>query len=559
MSLALAPIKTGPSLAAQAPALAVLLSEEFGTPFTLFDAVTGGTLVSQESGKIDLNAIDLVANLSSRDTAQAAAMGEGRYRLALLLRDEGRPAVAAVGFLSGFARQRHDSVQEQERLVKWARAVGQRLETMHRSAAGSSTSDHRLPQAWEALFALNSLLRRSRIHQDPGRGQRRILQSAATLLDVQSLAWVPHNPAQPIHVLGQSVITPRECRQLAMQLERSSDWDSSGVLVANQCRAKGWAAYQGPLESLLAIRVAEEDMSGYLIAFNKQARASASPGGHEVIPGRARGASTSTSAVPARPGVFRRSDAALVTPLLALMGMQLRAGCRFRELKDFVVGLARSLTSAIDAKDKYTYGHSERVARIAVELGREQELQEDELSNVYLAGLLHDIGKIGIRDSVLGKQGPLSPEETQHIQEHVMTGYHILAGLSQLRDVLPGVLHHHERYDGKGYPDGLAGEKIPLLARILAVADSFDAMSTQRPYRAALAEARVEQILRDGAGSQWSPRVIQAYLRCKDRLRAIHQRGVGESLRCALDGALGDAAKNLDGSSTSLPAMAAVR
>ncbi len=163
---------------------------------------------------------------------------------------------------------------------------------------------------------------------------------------------------------------------------------------------------------------------------------------------------------------------------------------------------------------------------------------EDELSDIYLAGLLHDIGKIGVRDEVLTKRGPLTDEEFKHIQQHVVIGHRILADLHAISHLLPGVLYHHERYDGAGYPEGLKGDAIPLLARILAVADSFDAMSTSRPYRTAMPLERVDEILRQGAGTQWDPLVIDAYVRCRDRLTAIRQRGLGESLRDALDGAL---------------------
>jgi HD-GYP domain-containing protein (c-di-GMP phosphodiesterase class II) len=117
-------------------------------------------------------------------------------------------------------------------------------------------------------------------------------------------------------------------------------------------------------------------------------------------------------------------------------------------------------------------------------------------------------------------------------------GHRILADLHAIAHLLPGVLYHHELYDGSGYPEGLKRDEIPLLARILAVADSFDAMNTSRPYRAALGPERVDQILREGSGIQWDPLVIDAYFRCRDRLGAIRQRGLGESLRNALDGAL---------------------
>src|SRR5262249_59049645 len=135
---------------------------------------------------------------------------------------------------------------------------------------------------------------------------------------------------------------------------------------------------------------------------------------------------------------------------------------------------------ACDAKDSYTYGHSERVARIAVELGRELGLQEEELSDVFLAGLLHDIGKIGIRDAVLSKPGPLTPEEFEHVKQHVTIGYSILQNLRPIVHLLPGVRNHHERYDGEGDPDRLAGDALPLLATIPADAHAYESDATNR-------------------------------------------------------------------------------
>jgi HD-GYP domain-containing protein (c-di-GMP phosphodiesterase class II) len=223
---------------------------------------------------------------------------------------------------------------------------------------------------------------------------------------------------------------------------------------------------------------------------------------------------------------------------VALLGLHARAARRYQDLKELLVGLTRSLTAALDAKDSYTFGHSERVARVAVELGRELGLSPDDLSDIYLAGLLHDVGKIGVRDNVLTKPGPLTREEYEHIKLHVTVGYNILSELHPIRNLLPGVLWHHERWDGQGYPHGLAGEAIPLLARVLAVADAFDAMSTARPYREAMPPHRVEEILAAGAGTQWDARVIEAFQRCRQKVHAIRQRGVGESLCVAIDSAL---------------------
>src|SRR5262249_10337019 len=158
--------------------------------------------------------------------------------------------------------------------------------------------------------------------------------------------------------------------------------------------------------------------------------------------------------------------------------------------------------------------------------------------DVFLAGLLHDIGKIGIRDAVLSKQGPLTAEEFEHVKQHVTIGYSILQNLRPIVHLLPGVRNHHERYDGEGYPDGLAGDAIPLLARILAVADSYDAMTTNRPYRESMPVQQVEKILLEGAGGQWDKRVIDAFQACRQKIHGIRQRGVGESLRLALHDAL---------------------
>jgi putative nucleotidyltransferase with HDIG domain len=224
-------------------------------------------------------------------------------------------------------------------------------------------------------------------------------------------------------------------------------------------------------------------------------------------------------------------------PIAALLGGQSRLARRHGHLQELFTGLVRSLTMAIDAKDAYTFGHSERVARIAVELGRELRLPEAELNALYLGGLLHDIGKIGVRDSVLNKTGPLSPEEAEEVRQHVHIGHRILADIDALSHLLPLILHHHERIDGTGYPAGLQGEAIPLLARVLAVADSFDAMNTPRSYRATLTRPQIEETLKQGAGSQWDARVIGAFFLAKGRIQAIQQRGIGESVCLAFDGA----------------------
>jgi HD-GYP domain-containing protein (c-di-GMP phosphodiesterase class II) len=161
------------------------------------------------------------------------------------------------------------------------------------------------------------------------------------------------------------------------------------------------------------------------------------------------------------------------------------------------------------------------VARISVRLAKELGCESEMLHTLYMAGLLHDIGKIGIDDAVLRKPGKLTDEEFEHIKQHPELGYRILADIKQLADVLPAVLHHHEQWDGRGYPFKLAGDQIPFIARIVAVADAYDAMTSDRPYRRGMAVERVEQMFKNGAGAQWDPEVIDAYFTVKDEIRAM--------------------------------------
>jgi HD-GYP domain-containing protein (c-di-GMP phosphodiesterase class II) len=154
-------------------------------------------------------------------------------------------------------------------------------------------------------------------------------------------------------------------------------------------------------------------------------------------------------------------------------------------------------------------------------------------------GLLHDVGKIGVDDSVLKKTGPLTPDEYKQIQAHVDIGVHILADLKKLSHLLPGVKHHHESLDGTGYPAGLAGDAIPYEARILAVADAYDAMSSTRPYRRRLTPTQIDDILKRGSGSQWDPKIIDALFTARMDLEMIRQKGLGESLQVAVSGTLG--------------------
>jgi putative nucleotidyltransferase with HDIG domain len=184
------------------------------------------------------------------------------------------------------------------------------------------------------------------------------------------------------------------------------------------------------------------------------------------------------------------------------------------EIRDMFTQTVRSLASAVDAKDPYTAGHSVRVQVIAKELGEELGVSEDDLEALEWGGLLHDIGKIGVPDAVLLKQGDLTREERITMNAHPVKGEEIIRPVKRLAPELPVIRHHHEWYNGSGYPDGLLGEQIPWLARILHVADSFEAMTAARPYRMTpLPEEVALNELRKWSGIQFDPKVVAAFER----------------------------------------------
>jgi HD-GYP domain-containing protein (c-di-GMP phosphodiesterase class II) len=218
---------------------------------------------------------------------------------------------------------------------------------------------------------------------------------------------------------------------------------------------------------------------------------------------------------------FGAVEGSLLSSVATLIGVHAGNRDLFEQRKQLFESSVYALTSAIDAKDPYTCGHSDRVARVAVRLAKQLGCEAEELNAIYLGGLLHDIGKIGIDDAVLRKPDKLTADEYEQIKLHPALGEQILKGVPQLAHVLPIVRHHHETWDGNGYPDRLATDACPKLARITAVADAIDAMGSDRPYRKGMPIEEVESILRNGAGKQWDPRVIAAYFAVREDVQAI--------------------------------------
>jgi len=213
---------------------------------------------------------------------------------------------------------------------------------------------------------------------------------------------------------------------------------------------------------------------------------------------------------------FDSTDAKLFNSVAGGCAVFIENGRLFKDLKELFIGSLKALTSSIDAKDTYTHGHSERVAYIsrwiAERLSWQEPLDEEQIHKIYLAGLLHDIGKIGIEEAVLRKKGKLTEQEFDRIKKHPSIGAGILREIRQMRDIVPGVLCHHERVDGKGYPNGLMGEEIPLTGKIVGLADSFDAMTSKRTYRDALTVEQALAEIERGLGTQFDEKIGRIFL-----------------------------------------------
>ncbi|HOI91231.1 MAG TPA: GAF domain-containing protein [Candidatus Rifleibacterium sp.] len=209
---------------------------------------------------------------------------------------------------------------------------------------------------------------------------------------------------------------------------------------------------------------------------------------------------------------FDGSDLDMLVTLASQISVSLYNAQLYEDLEASYLSAVRALANSIDAKDAYTRGHSERVARYSMEIGRVMGLTGDEIKNLHIGALLHDIGKIGIAEAIINKSSRLTDEEYQEIKTHPSRGASIIEPAKFLKEKVPLIKYHHERFDGKGYPDGLKGEEIPLMARIVCCADSFDAMTSKRAYRDTmpLEEARKELIR--CSGSQFDPRVVNAFL-----------------------------------------------
>ena len=190
-----------------------------------------------------------------------------------------------------------------------------------------------------------------------------------------------------------------------------------------------------------------------------------------------------------------------------------------KENHELFMGTIRAMAQAIDAKDPYTRGHSMRVNRYSVILAKQLGLRGAQLREIHVSSLMHDLGKIGINDEILQKPGKLSDEEFEVMKTHTVLGANIVAPIRQMKRIIPGMRWHHERMNGQGYPDGLTGDQIPLMARIIAVADTFDAITTHRPYQTAMTFDEALKVLERLKGDSLDPKIVEAFF-------AVYEQGL---------------------------------
>ena len=491
--------------------LAKRLNLEFGAPVGLFDA-SAGVWVARVGASAELFP-------AIGPTVSGPVKGQGRVMVVREEHSEGAiwlflpvdcgagPLVAAVGFESSHGERSRKGVLgpccPEPALRAWGQSIATLLreQVASRSQGANSPTSPRSHEGGERLI-IARLIRRLRISDPPEKFQQLATNALRTAMNVQGLAWIPCHHAEPVVASGEVANLQGEGYRVLLPGPHQKEV----VRIENQFLPRS----DEDIRRLVAASADSHNSVGWLIAIN-----------------------------PLDDRQFTTTDTELLQPAASLIATQQTNARVYADLKELLFGVIRALTAAIDAKDPYTSGHSERVARIAVRLAEEIGMTPNQRGDLYLMGLLHDVGKIGVDDEVLKKTGPLTPDEYRRIQAHVEIGVHILTDLKKLNHLLPGVRHHHESLDGTGYPCGLAGEAIPFEARILAVADSYDAMSSTRPYRRRLTLMQIDEILKKGSGIQWDPKIIDALFSCRMDLEMIRQKGLGESLQLAVSDMLG--------------------
>jgi len=370
-------------------------------------------------------------------------------------------------------------------MLEWLLNREQAVATAQNELSNLSTN---LTTTYEELSLLYSISGSMKVTQKPEDFLLNVCQELKEVMDIAAACAVlyAHPPALQDDVLvvsGEVDLNAAQIKlltatQIAPQFEKTHH-----AFVDNNFQAPPESGLGRAVSNLVAVPlVVEDSLIGVLVGVNKIA------------------------------GEFDSIDMKLINSIGNQTTVFLHNNHLYADLQDLLMGVLHALTSSIDAKDPYTSGHSQRVALISRKLAEAFGFNRERVQQIYLAGLLHDIGKIGVPESILCKPGRLTEEEYEQIKKHPARGAKILEGIRQLDHIIGGILTHHERLDGRGYPQGLKGDEVPIEGRIVGLADCFDAMTSDRTYRKALSLDRVIQEIREHSGTQFDPDVVEKFL-----------------------------------------------
>ncbi|MEZ6124418.1 MAG: HD-GYP domain-containing protein [Planctomycetaceae bacterium] len=474
--------------------------------------------VAQPSVDFYLQLIDLLTTATDSCEVQFCQLEDHRCVCVLPLPDDGH-RTAAVAALPLTATDLFRFAQKASASALKNRCFAH--ETLHRLETAESrlsAFDTRIRRSQEELTWLHGLACNAALDEGGNETVQvaaRILPEMRQLIRARTVAFIPTpsdgaGKSQPAVVWqdGDAYVPRHVCLELIAEHGRAATQEA---IVKN---------YDAPVyvsrrfSGVLSCIVREVSFStgpvGWLLAVNKDLQHLADEGTWNDL----------QHSIQAECG-FGLFETSLVTAAANALIAHARNSNLLAVKETLIDGTIRSLVNAIDAKDSYTCGHSDRVAEFARQIAMTMRFSPEFCERIYMTGLLHDVGKIGVPDSVLQKPGRLTDEEFDHIRQHPVIGHAILRHLKDFSYVLPGVLHHHEAVDGSGYPHGLKGDDIPIEARILAVADAYDAMTSDRPYRAGMPSEKAEAIIADGAGRQWDSNCVTAFLNGIDGIRRI--------------------------------------
>ena len=351
-----------------------------------------------------------------------------------------------------------------------------------------STLIANLVTTYEELSLLYRISKSMRVTQQPDAFLQNICNELLDVMNIQGAVAIvyPHPPtteSDAVVVAGELGLSEGQLKALADQEISAKFASDHRAILNNNFSASNDDRFHGAVRNLIAVPlVMDEDSIGMLVGLNKF------------------------------PGDFDSVDLKLINAIGSQAAVFLANNQLYADLQDLLMGVLHALTATIDAKDPYTCGHSQRVAMISRRLAQECGFDQEKVQQIYLAGVLHDIGKIGVPEAILCKKGRLTDEEFTDIKRHPMIGAKILGGIRQLDEIVAGILTHHERPDGTGYPQGLKGDDVPIEGRIIGLADSFDAMTSDRTYRNALPLDVVVKEIREWSGRQFDEGIVERFL-----------------------------------------------